>query len=176
MNAKQTLVAVVVAMALCGQTDGFKRERNGDESDALKNGLEGKTAPALMAEEWLNSPPLELKKLTGKVVVLDFWTQWCGPCKASMPHLKELLEKNAARGLVVIGVHSDKDAAKMRDVVKELNMTWPIAQDGAAKTFKAYFGDSFPDYYVIDRKGRLRFADLANSELDRAVDMLLKER
>ncbi len=93
-----------------------------------------------------------------------------------MPHLKELLGRRKDQGLVLIGIHTDKDVAKMKQVVRELGITWPIAQDGASKTMDAYHGDSFPDYYVIDRKGKLRFADLANQELDRAVDVLPKEK
>lgn len=93
-----------------------------------------------------------------------------------MPHLKELVQKHENDGLVVIAVHSDKDADKMRDAVEELGMTWLVAQDGDRKIMSAYHGDSYPDYYLVDRKGVLRFADLANSEVDRAVEFLLSEK
>jgi peroxiredoxin len=93
-----------------------------------------------------------------------------------VPHLKGLLEKHKDAGLVVIAVHSDPDEAKMRDAVKELGITWPVVQDGDRAIMKAFHADSFPDYYLIDRKGTLRFADLANIEVDRAVEFLLKEK
>lgn len=93
-----------------------------------------------------------------------------------MPHLKELYGRYKDQGLVLIGVHSDPDGAKMRATVKELGMVWPIAFDGQSKTMKAMDADSFPDYYVIDKKGLVRFADLANAEVDRAVGMLIKEK
>lgn len=64
----------------------------------------------------------------------------------------------------------------MKAVVAELGINWPIAQDGDSKTMKAFHGDSFPDYYLIDRSGKVRFADLANAELDRAVEFLIKEK
>jgi hypothetical protein len=64
----------------------------------------------------------------------------------------------------------------MRAYVKENAVPWPIVQDDGRKTMKAFGGDSFPDYYIIDRKGNVRFADLANSEVDRAVELLLKEK
>jgi peroxiredoxin len=78
--------------------------------------------------------------------------------------------------LVLIGVHADPNAAEMRKAVKELQIPWPVALDGDKKLFKAVGADSYPDYYVIDRKGRVRFADLANAEVDRAVAVLIKER
>lgn len=64
----------------------------------------------------------------------------------------------------------------MKQVVKELGITWLIAQDGDRKLMNAFHADSYPDYYLIDRAGNLRFADLANQEIDRAVEMLIKEK
>lgn len=77
---------------------------------------------------------------------------------------------------MVIAVHSDPDEGKMRQAVQELGITWPVAQDGDRAVMKAFHADSFPDYYLVDRKGILRFADLANSEVDRAVGFLLREQ
>ena len=93
-----------------------------------------------------------------------------------MPKLKELHQRYKDQGLVLIGVHSDPDAAKMEAAVKENALDFLIAQDGEKKLMKALQGDSFPDYYVIDRSGNVRFADLANAELERAVETLLKEK
>jgi hypothetical protein len=64
----------------------------------------------------------------------------------------------------------------MRKYVKDNEIPWLIVQDDDRKTMKAFGADSFPDYYIIDRNGKVRFADLANSEVDRAVEMLLKEK
>ncbi len=79
MNTKHLLsaagVAVIAAALAWGQSDGFQRERGGG-NDKLKDALEGKAPPKITATEWLNSKPLDLKKLKGKVVVLDFWAHW----------------------------------------------------------------------------------------------------
>jgi hypothetical protein len=64
----------------------------------------------------------------------------------------------------------------MQAVMSQLNMNWPILFDGDRKLMKSLAGDSYPDYYVVDRKGVLRFADLANKEVERAIQMLLKEK
>ena len=171
-----TVVFMTVAAA-----DDFKRERRDGEKYAdrnkAKDALEGKTPPVLAVTNWQNTDgkELTLEGLKGKVVVLDFWGVWCGPCRAAMPHLKELYEKHQESGLVVIGVHTKNQGEKMAEYVREADLTWPIALDAEGETVKAFAVDSYPDYYLIDRRGDLRVADLANGDLDRAVELLLKE-
>ena len=92
-----------------------------------------------------------------------------------MPHLKKLTEEKKDAGLVIIGVHSTKGGEKMEAFVKKHGINYPVAVDVDKKTVGSYGGNSYPDYFVIDRKGVLRFADLKNSELDAAVDYLLAE-
>lgn len=155
--------------------DDFRRERR--EGDASKDELEGKTPPELHVKDWVNTEgkDLKLSGLKGKVVVLDFWGVWCGPCRAAMPHLKELYAKHREEGLVIIGVHTTNEGEKAAEFVQEQEIPWPVAVDVEKQTVQAFHVDSYPDYYVIDRKGDLRIADLANTELDRVVEALLKE-
>ena len=93
-----------------------------------------------------------------------------------MPHLKELHRKYKDQGLVLIGMHSDPDGEKMKVAVKENALEYVIGFDGDKSMFKSFALDSYPDYVIIDRKGVVRFVDLANSQVDRAVEMLLKEK
>ena len=79
------------------------------------------------------------------------------------------------KGLVLIGVHSKSGGDKMKAFVEEQKIDYPVAIDSEGKTVAAFGGNSYPDYFVIDRAGNLRFADLANAELDRAVAALLAE-
>lgn len=180
-NARWVSLLIVVSCVAVAGADEFQRERREGEAykerNEAKDALEGKESPALAVSNWLNTDGKELKlaELKGRVVVLDFWGVWCGPCRAAMPHLKELYEKHKDDGLVVIGVHTKNQGEKMADYVREADLTWPIAWDTDGETVKAFAVDSYPDYYVIDRSGNLRFADLANGELDRAVEFLLKE-
>lgn len=169
---------LLLAAAAFAAEDDFKRERN-EKTGEAKDALEGKTPPPLQVEGWLNTDgkPLTLKQLQGKVVVLDFWGVWCGPCRAAFPHLKEVYEKHKDQGLVVIGVHTTGRGEGMKEYVDESeDVIWPVAVDIDEKTVSAFHVDSYPDYYVIDRSGKLRFADLANAELDRAVETLLEEK
>lgn len=92
-----------------------------------------------------------------------------------MPHLKELQKKHEKDGLVILGIHTTNGAEKCAAFVKEQGITWPIATDVEKKTVSAFGIDSFPDYTLIDRSGKVRFNDLANSELDRAIALLLAE-
>ena len=93
-----------------------------------------------------------------------------------MPHLRELLRRFQDQGLVLIGIHADPNREKMVETFKSYGMNWPILFDPEKKIMKSLGADSYPDYYIIDRKGVLRFADLANKEVDRAVEMLLAEK
>jgi thiol-disulfide isomerase/thioredoxin len=169
------ILGLAFVLAGFGGQDGFQRERGG-RNDALKNSLEGKPPPELKGE-WFNLEAAPTwASLKGKVVMIDFWAHWCGPCRAATPHIKDLLSKYGPKGLVVIAVHSDKNREKMLEVAKQLGMNWPVLFDPDSKVMKAFGGDSYPDYYFVDRKGVLRFADLANREIDRAVEMLIAEK
>ena len=170
------LLLIGTALAAGPQAQELQREGTG-EARALKDALEQKTPPALEVEGWMNTgnKPLTLDGLKGKVVVIDFWGVWCGPCRAAMPKLKDLHAKHKDAGLVIIGIHTANQGDKMAEFVKEQSIPWPVAVDTTGQTVKAFRVDSFPDYYVIDRSGKLRVADLANADLERAITALLKE-
>lgn len=91
-----------------------------------------------------------------------------------MPHLKALSDEYS-EDLVIIGVHSTKGSGEMKDFVAENEISYPVAVDRFSKTFKAFKGNSYPDYFMIDRNGVLRFADLVNSELEAAIEFLVAE-
>ncbi len=140
-------------------------------------GLQGKPAPPLATAQWLNSKPLTLADLKGKIVVLDFWATWCGPCLASVPHNNELQQKYAAKGVVIIAVCAPRGGEKMEATVKDRKMQYAVALDaGKGDTFAAYKADSYPDYYVIDRKGNLRWGDIRNSDVEKAIQSLIAEK
>jgi peroxiredoxin len=137
--------------------------------------LEGKPMPALTVTNWINGEvkPADLK---GKVVVVDFYATWCGPCMAAVPHNNEMLEKYQARGLVVIGVcTSRKGQEKFETNAKEHGMEYPIARDPDLKSQKAWAVHYYPTYAVIDRKGIVRAIGLQPQHVEAVVRKLLDE-
>ena len=135
----------------------------------------GDEAPALKVENWINSEPMSLDELRGKVVVLDFWATWCLPCIRRIPHANEMVEKYGDDGLVFIGVCHTQGADRMAEMVEDEGIEYPVAADVKLRTSKAYHVDGFPDYYIIDRAGNLRVADCANGSVEETVKALLKE-
>jgi len=91
-------------------------------------------APEIVPGTWINSEPLTLKALRGKVVVLEFWTFACYNCRNTLPFVKSWNERYASKGLVVIGVHSpefgfEADPANVKHAVSGLNVAYPIPID-----------------------------------------------
>ncbi|WP_193214258.1 TlpA family protein disulfide reductase [Luteolibacter marinus] len=136
--------------------------------------IEGAPALAMELKDWENSKPLDLAALKGKIVVLDFWATWCGPCIASIPHNNELAEKYA-KDVVFIGVCHPKGAEKMKQVVENKKIAYPVAVDPDGKLGDAYQVNGYPDYYLIDREGKVVLADCANGKVEQAIEALLKE-
>jgi len=116
----------------------------------------GNLAPPLDVAEWVNSKPLKLAELKGKVVVLDFWSVYCGPCRKLVPHLAGLYEKHKNNGLVVIGVSLD-EKADLDPFLEKHPIPYPIAIDriveGEEQTAKAYGVVAIPTTWVIARDG-----------------------
>jgi thiol-disulfide isomerase/thioredoxin len=130
--------------------------------------------PALEVDQWINSEPLTLADLKGKIVVLDFWATWCGPCLRSVPHTNEMAEKYGD-DVVIIGICNKRGAEKMQETALEHGIKYPIAIDVNGNTVESYRVNGYPDYYLIDRNGKLRVADCFNSLVDDAIEALLAE-
>lgn len=171
------LLAAASVFAFAVTADDFKRERGG-AGDAVKNAHEGRALPPMAFEGWLNmdKAPKSWNDLKGKVVLIDFWAHWCGPCRAAVPKMNELQKKFGPKGLVIVAVHSDKDTEKGKSAVAETKIEFPVAFDSQGKLMKTLGCDSFPDYVLIDRKGIVRVVDLANGDVPRAVEALINEK
>jgi thiol-disulfide isomerase/thioredoxin len=101
---------------------------------------------------------VDLAQMKGKVVLVDFWATWCGPCVGELPHVKEAYEKLHPKGFEIVGISLDSDKAKLEKFVKEKGMAWPQFFDGQGwkNSISSKFGiHSIPAMWLVDKKGNL---------------------
>jgi thiol-disulfide isomerase/thioredoxin len=120
----------------------------------------------LFAEGWKEAAPLpplgdfglegSLPNLKGKVVYLDFWASWCGPCKASFPILNKWQQQFASKGFTVLGVSVDEKPGDMSQFLKNLPVSFPVVRDAAQKLVANADVKAMPTSFLIDRKGTIR--------------------
>jgi cytochrome c biogenesis protein CcdA/thiol-disulfide isomerase/thioredoxin len=129
-------------------------------------------APELAGlSNWINSDPLTLKKLRGKVVLIDFWTYSCINCLRTLPHVKAWYRTYHDKGLVVLGVHTPEFAfehvpGNVRGAVRRLGITYPVALDNDYGTWNAFQNQYWPAKYLLDRRGHLRYYHFGEGEYD----------
>lgn len=114
---------------------------------------EGDPFPDLSGFGLEGALPTELK---GKVILLDFWASWCGPCKESFPVLEELHKKYAASGLVVLGVNVDDKAKAVEDFLKRRPVSFPIVRDASKRLVSAVDIETMPTSFLIDKQGKIK--------------------
>lgn len=107
-------------------------------------------APATLAAD----DPLDLARLKGKVVVIDFWASWCAPCRQSFPWLNEMQAKYRDRGLVVIGVNVDRERAEAEGFLRKTPAGFSIVYDPDGALASRYQVPGMPSSYVIGRDGQ----------------------
>lgn len=121
----------------------------------------GKAADLVGLSNWINSTPLTLEQLRGKVVLIDFWTYTCINCLRTLPYITKWDADYKEHGLVIIGVHTpefefEKDPQNVSEAVKRLGIKYSVAQDNAYRTWSAYNNHYWPAHYLIDQAGNLR--------------------
>ena len=134
-------------------------------------------------DTWINSRPLTIAGLRGKVVLVDFWTYSCINCLRTLPHLEAWYSRYHRRGLVIVGVHTPEFAfehvvSNVREATKRLGVRYPVAIDNDYKTWDAYRNNVWPAEYLIDRSGRIREYKPGEGQYDdteRKIQALLGE-
>lgn len=137
--------------------------------------LEGKPMPAITVTDWINGEvtPADMK---GKVVLVDFYATWCGPCMASIPHNNELLAKYKNQGLVIVGVCTNKRGQEnMEATVQDRGIEYPTAKDSQLLSQAAWHVHYYPTYALVDRKGIVRVIGLQPPYVEDVVKKLLAE-
>jgi thiol-disulfide isomerase/thioredoxin len=113
------------------------------------------------AQDWINSPPLSLDDLRGKVVLIDFWAFECWNCYRSFPWLNDLAARLSPRGLQVIGVHTpeferERDRRQVAEKVREFGLEHPVMIDNDHSYWRAMHNRYWPAYYLVDTGGTIR--------------------
>ena len=132
---------------------------------------------------WINSQPLTIEELRGKVVLVDFWTYTCINCIRTFPYLKLWHSRYADDGLVILGIHTpefefEKDYDNVAQATKDNGIIWPVAQDNDYTTWRNYSNQYWPAKYLIDRDGVLRyqhFGEGAYAETEERIRHYLEE-
>ena len=166
MNTRQFLFAIATLVTLSAscmgpdtpslQLDASSAEVGGDA------GIDWPPAPDFAGiKTWLNSPPLSLAGLKGKIVVVDFWTYSCVNCIRTLPYLRTWHEAYSDLGLVIVGVHRpefdfEKVESNVQEALAREGITWPIALDNESATWDAYHNRYWPRKFLIDHLGRIR--------------------
>lgn len=174
------------------QLDKLKGGKNGT-NDMIGNAFEmpksttlpnlGKAPDFVGINNWLNSKPLTISELRGKVVLIDFWTYTCINCIRTLPHVTGWYNKYKDQGFVVVGVHTpefefEKDTKNVENAIKQYKIDYPVAQDNDYATWNAYSNQYWPAKYLIDANGVVRYIHFGEGkyeETEKTIQDLLKE-
>ncbi len=134
-------------------------------------------------DKWLNSEPLSLRGLAGRVVLVNFWTYGCYNCVNTLPHVVRWHKQYKDQGFTLVGVHTpefahEKSTANVETAIARHAIAHPVAQDNRFATWKAYDNQYWPAFYLIDKQGRVRrkhFGEGQYAQMDAAIKALLAE-
>ncbi|MBQ6871697.1 MAG: AhpC/TSA family protein [Bacteroidales bacterium] len=149
-----------------------------DEITALKAVQPGAVAPDFTLE-MPDGTDFTLSSLRGKYVLVDFWASWCGPCRASVPHLKELYAKYKDKGFEIVGVTNDTNHDKWKQAIEEDKTEWihvadVFPEDRGGEVIARYAAHYLPTLYLIDKEGKM-IGKMEHTELDAKLKELFGE-
>src|SRR4029077_4841393 len=181
---KQSNIATALAAALCAAA--FSATFGVADEQATTPKLElvdaQRFAPGFIGiDNWLNSVPLNIADLRGKVVLVAFWTYGCYNCVNTLPHVTRLYDTYRDKGLVVVGIHTpefpfEKSLGNLQAALKRHGIHYPVAQDNEYATWNAYRNQYWPAQYIVDQSGKIVFEHAGEGryeEIERAIQKLL---
>jgi thiol-disulfide isomerase/thioredoxin len=178
------IVGIVVVGAVSYATGLTKLVLSSFGSSTEYKSSESAAAPELAPGEWINSAPLKLKDLRGRVVLIEFWTFGCINCRNSLPFVESWHDRYREQGLTVIGVHSpefdeEKNIETLRRQVDTLGIRYPVVTDNDFQTWRAFNVEAWPTIFLLDKQGRIRWTRVGEGKYDeteRLIQKLLAEK
>jgi thiol-disulfide isomerase/thioredoxin len=152
-------------------------------SDDLVSESKSPSAPEFAPGTWINSEPMTLKSLRGRVVLVEFWTFGCYNCRNTLPSVEEWDTRYREKGLTIVGVHSpefddEKKPENVRREVASLGIHYPVVTDNDYATWRAYGVEAWPTVFVLDKSGRIRWTHVgegAYDDTEQVIEKLLAE-
>ena len=165
---------------------GVSRLTSGEQmlpSRTLTDETKAPAAPELSNGLWINSEPLTLKGLHGRVVLIEFWTFACYNCRNTLPTVIKWDSQYRDKGLTIIGVHTPESdlESNLNDVrreVAELGIKYPVVTDNDYSTWKSYKVEAWPTLFLLDKQGRVRWTHVGEgyyAQTEEVIKKLLAE-
>jgi len=173
------VAGIVIVTALSYATGLTKLIRRSFGSSTVYKVSESATAPELATGEWINSAPLKLNELRGRVVLIEFWTFGCYNCRNTLPFVKSWHDRFKDKGLTVIGVHSpefddERKVENLRREVTSLGIRYAVVTDNDYQTWSAYHVEGWPTTFLLDKQGRIRWMHVGEGGYDEAERLIQK--
>src|SRR4029078_1008374 len=163
-------------------SNGISRLTSGEQmipSRTLTEETKAPAAPELSTGIWINSEPLTLKGLHGRVVLIEFWTFACYNCRNTLPTNKKWDAQYRDKGLTIIGVPTpeldfERDIDQLRREIAELGIKYPVVTDQDYSTWKAYGVEAWPTLFLLDKRGRVRWTHVGEGYYDQTEEAIKK--
>jgi thiol-disulfide isomerase/thioredoxin len=163
-------------------SNGISRLTSGEQmipSRTLTEENKAPVAPEISNGLWINSEPLTLKSLRGRVVLIEFWTFACYNCRNTLPTVKKWDAQYRDKGLTIIGVHTpesdlERNVVDVRREVAGLGIRYPVVIDNDYSTWKAYGVEAWPTLFLLDKQGRVRWTHVGEGYYDQTEEVIKK--
>ena len=190
---KATPYILIIILLLIGAGFYLDASKNSGNNPSLVDAIKGdsksevdqknyESAPEFTGiAKWLNSDPLTMESLKGRVVLIDFWTYSCINCIRTLPYITAWYEKYKDKGFVIVGVHTpefafEKDTGNVQTAITRYGINYPVAQDNDFGTWRAYSNRYWPAHYLIDQNGKIvytHFGEGKYQKTEQAIQQLL---